>query len=214
MANRRSRKRGRVSAGARQGARKQQKKFISYGLGTLASIAVVAVIVFAVASSSGSSGEGSDAPNFEFSLFQGIDEIGFREGNLASLKGQPLVLNFWAGLCPPCRAEMPQFQVFYEEFKDDIMLLGIDIGIFTGLGSRSDAESLLRELGVTYPAGWTDDGSVPRKYGVTAMPTTVFITSDGKIFEKKAGAIDASFLARATRELLAAEASVGAERGG
>ena len=89
------------------------------------------------------------------------------------------------------------------------MVLGIDIGPFTSLGSHSDADALLRELGVTYPAGWTDDGSVPRKYGVTSMPTTVFITSDGIIFEKSVGAVDANFLARATRELLAAEAEQG-----
>ena len=202
MANRRRRRsNARVSAGARQGAQQQQKNFMKYWLGALAS-------------SSGSSGEGAKAPDFEFSMFQGIEEVGFRNGNLARLGGKPLVLNFWAGLCPPCRAEMPQFQLFYEEFKEDIQLVGIDIGIFTGLGSRSNAEELLRELGVTYPAGWTDDGSVPRKYGVTAMPTTVFISSDGTIIEKSVGAIDANFLARASRELLAAEAAIGADRGG
>ena len=174
-------------------------------------VAVVALIVFAVASSSGSSGDGSNAPDFSFSLYQGVEEVGFREGNLANLHGgRPIVLNFWAGLCPPCRAEMPQFQAFYEQSKDEIMVLGIDIGPFMNLGSKRDADALLRELGVTYPAGWTDDGGVPRKYGVTAMPTTVFISSDGTIFEKRAGAIDANFLSRVTLAMLADEA----ERGG
>lgn len=83
--------------------------------------------------------------------------------------------------------------------------MGIDIGVFTGLGNRQNAEDLLRELGVTYPAGWTEDGSVPRKYGVTSMPTTVFIGSDGTIVVKSVGAIDANFLARATQDLLNAE---------
>lgn len=213
MANRRRRRsNARVSSGARQGTKQQQKNFMKYGLGAVSAIVVVAAVVIAVASSSGSSGEGEQAQDFDFSLFQGIEEIGFREGNLASLhgRGKPMVLNFWAGLCPPCRAEMPQFQVFYEEFKEDIQLLGIDIGIFTGLGSHDDADDLLRELGVRYPAGWTDDGSVPRKFGVTGMPTTVFISSDGTIMEKSVGAIDANFLARASRELLAAEAEAAA----
>jgi thiol-disulfide isomerase/thioredoxin len=181
---------------------------MKYGLGAVASIVVVAAIVFAVASSSGGGGEGQQAQDFEFSMFQGIEEVGFHDGNLARLEGKPLVLNFWAGLCSCCRAEMPQFQVFYEEFKDQIQLVGIDIGVFTGLGSRNDADALLRELGVTYPAGWTEDGSGPRKFGVTAMPTTVFISSDGTIVEKSVGAIDARFLARASQELLAAEAAV------
>ncbi len=48
---------------------------------------------------------------------------------------------------------MPQFEAFHDDFKDEIMLLGVDIGIFTGLASHNDAESLLRELGITYPAG-------------------------------------------------------------
>ena len=86
-------------------------------------------------------------------MFQGIEEVGFRDGNLARLEGKPLVLNFWAVLCPSCRVEMPQFQVFYEEFKDQIQLVGIDIGVFTGLDSRNDADALLRELGVTNLAG-------------------------------------------------------------
>ena len=175
-------------------------------MGAIASIVVVAAIVFPVASSSGGGGEGQQAQDFGFSLFQGIEEVDFRDGNLARLEGKSLMLNFWAGLCPPCRAEMPQFQGFYEEFKDQIRFVGIDIGVFTGLGSRNDA--LWRELGVTYPAGWTEDDSVPRKFGVTAMPTTVFISSDGSIVGKSVGAIDVRFLVRASQELLTAEAAV------
>ena len=208
MARAKRRNSGRVSGSARRGTQNQLKNFVKYGLGGAAVVAVVALIVFAVASSSGSSGEGSNAPDFSFSLYQGVEEVGFREGNLANLHGgRPIVLNFWAGLCPPCRAEMPQFQAFYEQSKDEIMVLGIDIGPFMNLGSKRDADALLRELGVTYPAGWTSDGSVPRKYGVTAMPTTVFIKSNGEIFRKASGAIDARFLTRVTRELMVAEAA-------
>lgn len=209
MAKARRRNGGRISGAARQGSQQQKNKLMKNGLGAAAVVAVVALIVFAVASSSSSSGEGARAPDFDFQLYQGANDVGFPEGSLSSLHGQPIILNFWAGLCPPCRAEMPQFQAFYNEFQDQIMLLGIDIGPFTGLGSHDDADALLRELGVSYPAGWTDDSSVPRKYGVTGMPTTVFIKSDGEIFRKSVGAIDANFLARATQDLLAAEAVEG-----
>ncbi len=215
MARAKRRRGGRVSAAAQQGTQSQQKKFMKYGLGGAAVVAIVVLIAFAVATSSGSSGVGASAPDFEFSMYQGVEEIGFREGKLSSLHGgRPMVLNFWAGLCPPCRAEMPQFQAFYEESKDEILVLGIDIGPFMGLGSKRDADALLRELGVTYPAGWTDDGSVPRKFGVTGMPTTVFIKSNGEIFERAVGAIDANRLTRSTRALMAAEAAdAAAEQG-
>ena len=83
----------------------------------------------------------------------------------------------------------------------------MDIGVFTGLGSHGDAELLLRGLGITYSAAWTDDRNVPNKHRVTSMLTTVFISSDGTILEKSEGAIDASFLARVSQELLAAEST-------
>ena len=67
----------------------------------VASIVLVAAIVFAVASSSGGGGEGQQAQDFEFSMFQGIEEVGFRDRNLARLGDKPLVLYFWA--------EMPEF---------------------------------------------------------------------------------------------------------
>ncbi len=154
MANRRRRRNNaRVSSAARQGSKTQQKNLMKYELGAVASIVVVAAIAFAVASSIGGGGEGQQAQDFESSMFQGIEEVGLRDGNLARLEGKPLVLNFWVGLCPPCRVEMPQFQVFYEEFKNRIQLAGIDIGVFTGLGFRNDANALLRELGVTNLAG-------------------------------------------------------------
>ena len=205
MAKARRRRAGRVSAAAQQGSRRRQKNLLFYGMAAVAGVAVIAAIVVGITVGSGG-GTGDPAPDFDFSLYQGFSEIGERHSNISRLHGRPIVLNFWAGLCPPCRAEMPQFQVFYDEFKDRVTLLGIDVGPFTGLGSHEDADELLQELGVTYPAGWTDDGSVTRKYGVTGMPTTVFIDSDGKIFDRRVGAIDRNTLVRSTTRLLTAEA--------
>jgi len=122
---------------------------------------------------------------------------------VAQLRGQPVVLNFWAGLCPPCRAEMPDLQVFYEQFKGRATLIGIDLGQFTGLGSQKDAKDLLEDLDVTYPAGYTDDSSVVKKFKVLGMPTTVFIRADGTIFKKWSGALNEETLAKQTDAMLA-----------
>lgn len=200
MAKRRSGQR--VSAAARAGSQKQRRQTLKFGgLGAAAFAVLAVVIVLAVGAIAGA----SNAPNFSFSLYQGVTELGARDLELSQLRGQPVILNFWAGLCPPCRAEMPQFQQFFEKYRDQVTLVGVDIGPFVGLGSHRDAEDLLRELGVTYPAGFTGDGGVPRKYDVTGMPTTVFITSDGEIFERRAGAINRNTLVRLTTDTLRAE---------
>tara|TARA_B100000315_G_scaffold213393_1_gene211321 strand:+ start:417 stop:1058 length:642 start_codon:yes stop_codon:yes gene_type:complete len=192
----------RVSAAARSGSLRQRRQALKFGgLGA----AALALVVLAVVVAIGAGGGSSTAPNFSFSLYQGVTELGARDLELSRLHNQPVILNFWAGLCPPCRAEMPQFQQFYDEFNDQVTLIGVDIGPFMGLGSHRDAESLLRELGITYPAGFTNDGSVPRKYNVTGMPTTVFIKSDGEVFDRRTGAINRNTLVRLTTAMLQAE---------
>lgn len=134
--------------------------------------------------------EGLEAPDFAIKLFQGEDILGGRELRLSDLSGRPLVLNFWARLCTPCWTEMPELQDFYEEYEDRVLLLGIDVGQFTGLGSPKDASRLLDSIGVTYPAGYTDDANVVRHYRIRAMPTTIFISSDGRVLQAWTGAIN------------------------
>jgi len=142
------------------------------------------------------------APNFSFNLYQGEDILGPETKQLSQLRGTPVVLNFWARLCPPCWTEMPELQEFSKEFQDQIILLGIDIGQFTGLGSPLNASKLLDSMGITYPAGFTDDGDVVEKYKVLAMPTTVFIDGQGRIFQKWTGALDRGTVTRLAKAML------------
>ena len=143
------------------------------------------------------------APNFSFNLYQGEDILGSEIKDLSQLRGMPVVLNFWARLCPPCWTEMPELQEFHEESQERIILLGIDIGQFTGLGSPRDASKLLDSMGITYPTGFTDDGGVVEKFKVSAMPTTVFIDKQGRIFQKWTGALDRATVTRLAKAMLA-----------
>ena len=147
------------------------------------------------------------APNFRFSLYQGGDIIGSETKQLVQLRGMPVVLNFWARLCPPCWTEMPELQKFSEEFEGEIILLSIDIGQFTGLGAPRDASKLLDAMGVTYPVGFTDDGLIVEEYEVLAMPTTVFIDRHGKIFQKWTGAIDRDSITGLAKSMLMQDGS-------
>jgi thiol-disulfide isomerase/thioredoxin len=113
--------------------------------------------------------------------YQGEDVLGGRQLRLEQVLGQgrPVVLNFFAGQCPSCRAEMPEFQRVADSYSTKVVFLGVDVGPFTGLGSHEDARKLLRELRITYAAGYAVSDAPLRRYQVEAMPTTVIFDAGG-----------------------------------
>ena len=129
----------------------------------------------------------------------GPEPVSFRD---VLSRGQPVVLNMWAGLCPPCRAEMPDLQAVHDEYKDRVVLIGLDVGPFTGLGTRDDGRALVEELNITYPTGSTFDAEIVREYGVLGMPSTYFIKPNGEIFRKWSGLISEDDLKEITEELI------------
>jgi thiol-disulfide isomerase/thioredoxin len=151
---------------------------------------ILAGVLVMLAACGGSSQSGP-AHDFGFVAYQGLGLADGEEASFAALfeQDRPVVLNFWAGQCPPCRAEMPHFQLIAEEYDDRVIILGIDVGVFTMLGSHDDARQLLDEMAITYPAGYAVDDRPLRDYNVTAMPTTIFFSSDGDEVERRAGII-------------------------
>lgn len=146
--------------------------------------------------------------DFQIAVYQGEEIVGGQEVQFSELLGQgkPVVLNLWAGLCPPCRLEMSDFQEVSDEFGDEVVLFGLDVGPFTNLGSREDGQSLVQELGVTYPVGTTDEADVVRAYGLIGMPTTYFITPEGEIVQQWTGLLTSEKLSELVEELLEASA--------
>ena len=130
-----------------------------------------------------------ETPDVLILTYQGADVLGGDEVTLSEVVGQgkPVILNFWAALCGPCRAEMPEFQRIADARSDEITIVGIDIGPQQFLGSREEGKELLVELGVRYPVGTTFDDNVVRKFEVVGMPTTFFIKSDGSLHRSWSG---------------------------
>ena len=159
------------------------------------------IMLLATACSGGSSVE--TVYDFNISLYQGSEALGAETVAVSDLRGQPVVLNFWAGLCPPCRAEMPEFQDFADEYEGRATLVGVDLGQFFALGTEPDAVALLQELGVTYPAGSTDDPNLVRELGVLGLPATFFVAPDGSLHRKWQGVLNGDKLAEITDEMLA-----------
>ncbi len=154
-------------------------------------------------SDSDDGGDREMAADFAIIVSQGQDILGGDSVAMASLVGEkPVVLNFWAAECPPCRAELPEFQEFHEEYGDRILVLGVDLGQFTNQGTPEQGRGLLAELGVHIPAGYTEDPQILPKYQVLGLPTTIFINADGSIHDAWTGALNKDTLIEKGEEML------------
>ena len=152
---------------------------------------------------SGSAAKLDAAMDFEFAPYGGAGFEGFETVRLSDLLGRPVVLNFWAVDCGPCRHEMPEFQEFYDEYGDKVSLFGLDVGPFTGLGSNERGRGFVKAMNITYPTGSTEDAAVVREYGVFSMPTTVFITAEGNVFRKWTGFLNKEKVIEIASDMLA-----------
>ncbi|MGH9249029.1 MAG: TlpA family protein disulfide reductase [Acidimicrobiales bacterium] len=127
--------------------------------------------------------------SFTVVAYQGEELLGGSEISFDSLldQGTPVVLNYWAPQCPPCLVEMPWLQAAYERYEDSVLLVGIDVGPFTGLGTNEQGAELLKDLGITYPAGYAVDDAPLRQLEVRSMPSTVFFDAAGEVVGRHAG---------------------------
>lgn len=143
------------------------------------------------------------AGDFPVIVLQGQDVLGGERVGMASIVGQkPVVLNFWAAECLPCQGELPVFQNFYDAYRDEILVLAVDLGQFTGQGTPEQGRQLLAELGVSIPAGYTEYTEVLPRYEVLSIPTTVFVKTDGTIHHKWNGALNEEVLMEKAEEML------------
>ncbi len=117
-------------------------------------------------------------------------------------QGKPLVVNFWARWCPPCRAEIPELNDFQRRYAGKIQVLGI------GLEDNPELVSaFVREYAMTYPVLLARDQAIPlmKSLGNTqgGLPYTVFIDARGRIVGHKLGLLRSADLEAAARQLLA-----------
>lgn len=106
---------------------------------------------------------------------------------LGDLRGKPLVVNFWASWCGPCKDEAPFLQQTYERYRGrGLVVLGIDVKDF-----REDARRFMRRYGVTYPVVYDGRGSTIGRWGLQGYPETFFVDRTGKLVgERIAGGVD------------------------
>ncbi len=113
------------------------------------------------------------APAFEVHTFDG------KTVSLANLHGKPVVLNFWASWCQPCREEAPILQAAWEQYRTQgVTLVGVDY-----VDTESEAIKYLAEFKVTYPNGADLRSAISQAYHITGVPETYFITRKGTLLD-------------------------------
>src|SRR2546429_3585642 len=135
---------------------------------------------------------GHPAPNFSLAMLNA--HAGKSVLSLSNFKGKPVVLNFWASWCEPCKQELPLLENAWKQMqaqKKDIVFLGIDFQ-----ESNSDATSFLQLHGITYLAALDANGSVANKYGVTSLPQTIFINRNGTVTSREPQELNAQELSK------------------
>jgi cytochrome c biogenesis protein CcmG/thiol:disulfide interchange protein DsbE len=146
--------------------------------------ALLALLGWKVLKGSGdSAGVGEPAPHFTLDRLSGDGAV-----SLADYRGKPLVINFFASWCLPCKDEAPILQQTWERYRDrGLVVLGVDAQDFRGDGRR-----FVRKHGLTYPVAFDGKGSTLGRFGLTGFPETYFVAPDGTIAaEKVVGGIDA-----------------------
>ncbi len=120
---------------------------------------------------------GSPAPDFSLPALKDDSII-----RLADLRGLPVVLNFWASWCGPCRLEMPDIQARAQRWEGRLVVLGVNYD-----EPRSDAQAFVDELGLTFPIVMDRGKRVSREYLVQGLPTTVILDAEGVVRVRHVG---------------------------
>ena len=115
--------------------------------------------------------ENTPLPNLSFTTLDGL------QGNLESLRGKVVLVNFWATWCPYCRKEMPAMQEFYKDYQKD----GFEILALSMDDDSAKAMQYMREHGYIFPAAMSNNDWQRALGPITSIPSTVIIDRDGHL---------------------------------
>jgi cytochrome c biogenesis protein CcmG/thiol:disulfide interchange protein DsbE len=114
---------------------------------------------------------GHPAPDFTLTTWDG------KQLHLAAMKGQPVVLNFWASWCDPCKAELPLLENAWQRYQaEGVVFIGVNYQ-----DQAQAAQQFLQKYHVTYATGPDTSGTMSEQYSINNVPTTIFIDRAGVV---------------------------------
>ena len=144
----------------------RRRRWLRILLAIVPAVAFMALLSVAVFRSDTQAEAGKSAPSFELALLDGSGVLTDED-----LEGRPVVINFWASWCIPCREEAPLFERAWKAYRDEgVMVLGVNIK-----DAESDARAFVKEFGITYPVVRDLNQDLTKNFGVRGLPETFFV---------------------------------------
>ncbi len=128
---------------------------------------------------------GAEAADFSLTTLDG------KTIHLSDYKGRPVVLNFWATWCPPCKEEMPLIERYAQTYGDQLVVLGIDHAESQGV-----VQDYVDQMGIHFPILLDQDTQVSQRYFVHSFPATFFVDADGVVRAQHLGLLSEDLLVR------------------
>lgn len=130
-------------------------------------------------------GERPPAPSLALPVLAGGDSL--TEGEIIDvpdLAGRPVVINFWASWCPPCRSEAPLLEDISRRYADEVLFLGVD-----SRDLSDNARAFIAEFGLTYPSLRDGTDATERRWELTGLPETYILDDQGRVAARIVGEI-------------------------
>lgn len=128
---------------------------------------------------------GQVAPDFQLAKLDGST------GRLSDYQGHPVLVNFWASWCDPCKAEMPLLEKYYQKYSPGLVVLGVNYE-----EGKVVAKQFIDKEGVSFPILLDTEGKTGELYEVRGFPTTFFIDANGVLRSEHIGQLDQGLLAQ------------------